>query len=68
MLSAMATGMSTMMRVGSWLALGRPEPGQQPEVTEQNIKHWVAMELCGVFESSLLAALGVSESPQWAGE
>ena len=55
------------VRVGSWLALGEPEPGEEPEVTKQNAKYLLAMELCGLFESLLLAALGVSESPQWAG-
>ncbi len=56
------------VRVGSWLALGQPEPGQQPEFTEQNLKHLVTMEVCGAFESGLLAALGVRESPNWARE
>jgi hypothetical protein len=56
------------VRVGSWLALGEPEHGEEPAVTEQNAKYLLAMELCGLFESVLLAALGVSESPQWAGD
>jgi hypothetical protein len=56
------------VRVGSWLALGEPEPGHDPEITEQNVKYLLAMQLCGLFESILLAALGVSEEPQWAGE
>lgn len=56
------------VRVGSWLALGEPEQGEAPELTEENAKYLLAMELCGLFESVLLAALGVSESPRWAGE
>ena len=56
------------VRVGSWLALGEPEQGEEPKVTKQNTKYLLALELCGLFESLLLAALGVSESPQWAGE
>ena len=56
------------VRVGSWLALGEPEPGEEPEFTKQNVKYHLAMELCGLFESALLAALGVSESPRWAGD
>jgi hypothetical protein len=56
------------VRVGSWLALGEPEHGEEPAVTEQNAKFLFALEVCGLFESVLLAALGVSESPRWAGE
>ena len=56
------------VRVGSWLALGEPEQGEEPEITEQNAKHYLAMQVCGLFESTLLAALGISESPQWVGE
>lgn len=56
------------VRVGSWLALGEPEPGEKPDVTEHNAKYLLAMELGGFFESGLLAALGVSESPKWAGD
>ena len=56
------------VRVGSWLALGEPEPGEKPDVTEQNTKHLLAMELGGFFESGLLAALGASESPQWGSD
>lgn len=56
------------VRVGSWLALGEPEAGEEPEVTEQNTRFLIALELCGLFESVLLAALGVTESPRWVGE
>jgi hypothetical protein len=56
------------VRVGSWLALGEPEPGEIPDVAEHDPKYLLAMELCGAFESGLLAALGVSESPKWAGD
>ena len=56
------------VRVGSWLALGEPEQGKEPAITAQNAKYLLAMELCGLFESVLLAALGISESPRWEGE
>jgi hypothetical protein len=56
------------VRVGCWLALGEPEPGEKPAVTEHNAKYLLAMELGGFFESGLLAALGVSESPQWGSD
>jgi hypothetical protein len=54
------------VRVGSWLMLGEPEQGDEPEVTEANARYLLALELCGLFESVLLAGLGVSESPDWA--
>jgi len=56
------------VRVGSWLALGEPEQDEEPELTKQNVKYFLAMELCGLFESVLLAALGVGESPLWTGD
>ncbi len=56
------------VRVGSWLALGEPEPGEVPAVTKENANYLLALELCGIFESGLLAALGVSASSQWAGD
>jgi len=56
------------VRVGSWLVLGEPEQGEEPKVTEENVKYLLALELCGLFESVLLAALGISESPRWVGE
>jgi hypothetical protein len=56
------------VRVGSWLALGEPEPGAEPEITEQNAKYHLGLQVSGMFQSVLLAALGVSESPKWAGE
>ena len=56
------------VRVGSWLALGEPESGEEPAVTAQNAKYLLALELCGLFQSVLLAALGVGESPQWASD
>jgi len=55
------------VRVGSWLMLGEPEPGDEPAVTKANAKYLLALELCGVFESVLLTGLGVGESPDWAG-
>lgn len=56
------------VRVGSWLALGEPEQGEEPAITEQNAKYLLALDVCGLFESVLLAALGVSESPRWVSE
>jgi hypothetical protein len=56
------------VRVGSWLMLGKPEQGDEPKVTEANAKYLLALELCGLFESSLLAGLGVRESPDWSGD
>ena len=53
------------VRVGCWLTLGEPEPGEEPEVSEENARYLIAMELCGLFESELLSALGVEQSPQW---
>jgi len=56
------------VRVGSWLALGEPEPGEEPEITKQNARYLLALDVCGMFQSFLLAALGVSQSPDWAGD
>ncbi len=56
------------VRVGSWLALGEPEPDEEPEMTEPNAKYHLALQVCGMFQSALLAALGVKESPQWGGD
>lgn len=55
------------IRVGSWLALGEPEQGEVPDLTEQNARHLLNMEAAGMFQSSLLHALGISESPEWTG-
>ena len=56
------------VRVGSWLALGEPKPDQEPEITEQNAKYHFALQVSGMFQSGLLAALGVNESSKWAGD
>ncbi|HEX5218946.1 MAG TPA: hypothetical protein VFZ59_05215 [Verrucomicrobiae bacterium] len=53
------------IRVGSWLALGEPEPGELPEISKQNLRYLMAMEVCGAFESLLLSAFGIAESPDW---
>jgi len=47
------------VRVGSWLALGCPDPdaGKAPEVNESNAKYMFLMELSGHFEWVLLEAL-----------
>jgi Domain of unknown function (DUF2017) len=56
------------VRVGSWQMVGEPEQGEEPEVSEANAKYLLALELCGLFESGLLAGLGVRESPEWSGD
>ncbi len=56
------------VRVGSWLALGEPEQGEEPEITQHNAKYHIALQVCGMFQSLLLTALGVNESPKWAGD
>lgn len=53
------------VRVGSWLALGQPEQGEEPQPTKHNAHCFLALEVCGLFESALLAALGVQQSPRW---
>jgi hypothetical protein len=53
------------IRVGSWLALGEPEQGEEPETNKNNAHCFLALEVCGLFESALLAALGVHQSPRW---
>jgi hypothetical protein len=53
------------VRVGSWLALGEPEQGEEPEVNENNMQHLLALEVCGMYQSVLLAALGVEQMPHW---
>ena len=37
------------VRVGSWLALGEPEPGEEPEIKEPNAKYHFALQICGMF-------------------
>jgi hypothetical protein len=53
------------IRVGSWLALGEPEQGEEPQPNKNNAHCFLALEFCGLFESALLAALGVHQSPRW---
>jgi len=53
------------IRVGSWLALGEPEQGEEPQPNKHNAHCFLALEVCGLFESALLAALGVNQSPRW---
>lgn len=53
------------VRVGSWLALGEPEPNAPPDFKEANGRFLIALEVSGMFQSILLAALGVEQSPQW---
>jgi hypothetical protein len=47
------------VRVGSWLKLGCPDPGKDvpADLTESNVRHYVAMEFCGLVQSLLLQAL-----------
>jgi hypothetical protein len=56
------------VRVGSWLALGEPEPGEESVVNEENAQLYFALEICGMFQSELLAGLGVTESQDWMSE
>lgn len=53
------------IRVGAWLALGEPDETKQPEISAENIRYAIALEVCGAFESVLLAALGETESSDW---
>jgi hypothetical protein len=47
------------IRVGSWFILGCPDPGEnQPiQIDEKNARYYVAMEVCGYFQSVLLESL-----------
>ncbi len=56
------------VRVGSWLALGEPEAGEETAFTPQNAKFLFALQASGLFQSALLAALGISESSEWTGD
>ena len=55
------------IRVGSWLALGEPDQDKPPEITPENFRYAVALEVCGAFQSVMLAALGEAELPEWLG-
>jgi hypothetical protein len=46
------------IRVGSWIALGSPEEGREPDMNEENAGYFLAMEVCGHAETVLLAASG----------
>jgi hypothetical protein len=47
------------IRVGSWLKLGRPGPGQDlpADPSRADLRHAVAMQFCGFLQSQLLQAL-----------
>ena len=47
------------VRVGSWLALGSPEleTARQAAPKQEDLKHWVIMDLAGGFETIFIAAL-----------
>lgn len=53
------------IRVGCWLRLGEPDEDKPPIVTPENIRYGLAMEVCGMFQSALLAAFGETEAPDW---
>lgn len=53
------------VRVGSWLLLGEPAAGKLPKLTPKNLRYLAALEVCGLFQSFLLEALGVEQSPEW---
>ena len=55
------------IRVGSWIALGSPEEGGEPAVTEENAGYVLALEVCGHVETVLLAATG-EHGPDPAGD
>ena len=46
------------IRVGSWIALGSPEEGAEPDMNEENAGHFLTMEVCGHVETVLLEATG----------
>ena len=56
------------IRVGCWLMLGEPDEDKPPTITPENVRYGFAMEVCGMFQSALLAAFGETESPDWLGE
>lgn len=47
------------IRVGSWLNLGCPDPGENlpSDPTEADLGYYVAMEFCGIVQSLLLRGL-----------
>lgn len=53
------------IRVGSWLALGEPDEDQPPQITSENLRFVLALEVCGAFQTVILAAFGETESPEW---
>ncbi len=56
------------IRVGCWLQLGEPDEDQPPTITVENFRYGFTMDVCGMFQSALLAALGETESSDWLGE
>ena len=55
------------IRVGSWLELGEPDQDKPPQITGENFRFALALEVAAGFESVFLAALGETESPDWLG-
>lgn len=53
------------VRVGSWLLLGEPDADKVPKLTPTNLRYLAALEVCGLFQSFLLEALGVEQSSEW---
>lgn len=56
------------IRVGCWLQLGEPDEDKSPTITPENFRYGFAMDVSGMFQSALLAALGDTESPDWLDE
>jgi hypothetical protein len=48
------------IRVGSWLKLGCPDESKDRpgDLTRANVRYFVAMEVCGMIQATLLQALG----------
>lgn len=51
------------VRVGSWIRLGSPDPSAEKkiQITSQNAHHFWALEICGHYQTVILA--GLSGSP-----
>lgn len=48
------------IRVGSWLVLGEPDErkGRSIKPNAENLRHYAALEFCGLFQMALLDAFG----------
>ncbi len=56
------------VRVGSWLALGSPDPdaGERPRLTPGTARYLPLMQLSAAFQYALLAALDGTDGVGWA--